>query len=78
MVEEKDMLKGYLRQCAEIQKYLEPFIDQQLSSGKSLIIEGVHLNIEFYKRMIQKYEKKCQGFIIKVPQYEAMGNMYEI
>ena len=47
-----DNLTKFEKQCYTMHKYLEKYIREQMEVGITLIMEGIHLNHDFNKKMI--------------------------
>jgi len=50
---------------------LEPYIEHNLNRGTTLIVEGVHMDYEFRRRMMQIYGSKCLCYMISTQDSEA-------
>ena len=45
MLEDEDnIIKGYLKPCFRIAKYLDLWIERCISSNETVIVEGVHID----------------------------------
>ena len=45
---------------------MELFIDETIKTGKTLIVEGSHLDAYFNAKMIAKYKRECLCYVITV------------
>ena len=54
-VPDKDTISGYTKQCSQIHEPLEQLIESHMKNGKTLILEGIHLDPAFNEKMINKY-----------------------
>ena len=50
-----DTIYGCLEQSERVQQYLEAMIENSFKKGKTVIVEGVHLNHKFNAKLIEKY-----------------------
>ena len=56
-----------------VQKYVEKYIHATIGQGRTIIVEGVHIDPEFQQRMIEIYGQQCQCFVnVLEDQYEHM------
>ena len=77
-----EFLKEYKEQCIFMKKALQGDIEKCFGDGKSLIIEGSHIDPEIYKDLFEKYitkksegEEKKEGIII--PFFISISNKEE-
>ncbi|GMF59422.1 unnamed protein product [Phytophthora fragariaefolia] len=64
----EDLIDEYQKECEVVRKGVKSDIDKCLKDGKSLIIEGFHIDPRLYQRTIGASEKgsniSCSGIVV--------------
>ena len=63
-------IQGYLYQCSKVHKYLDVMIKENIEKGQPMIVEGVHLDTDYMKSMIERYGDQAVAFIAYVEDQE--------
>jgi 2-phosphoglycerate kinase len=75
--QKKKVVKGYLEQCAIVCEKLEKVIDSILQRQESVIIEGVHLTVDFIKKILKKH-KYTFPFLIYIDKAEKHKERFAV
>lgn len=54
---EEDFLLEYKKECKNMHEVLQGDIGKTMSTGKSLIIEGTHINPEYFEKLFENQQK---------------------
>lgn len=77
MTENKKIIKGYLTQANLVNRELTNVIDKLIQRRESVVIEGVHLTIEFIKSLMVKY-KFVLPFIVYISKAEKHKERFAV
>lgn len=77
LTENKKIIKGYIKQSNLVMHELANVIDKLIQRRESVVVEGVHVTVEFIKRLMVKY-KYTLPFIVYISKAEKHKERFAV